>query len=88
MLKILTSNDIFVTKLITVNDRYVILTGSDSDLDNIFNNVTNLNLEKKGYYPQNPPELKVKRSIIIFNADQHIYNNKEDIIKEEIMALD
>lgn len=57
LLEILSKKHIYITKLIQVNDGYVIITAGDTDLDNIFNNDTDKELLKENYAPQIPLQL-------------------------------
>lgn len=84
LLEILSCNDVYITRLIPVNDGYVVLTSSNSDLDKIFNNETDKQLEQNNFNPQIPPELSANRSVLLFNADNHIFCNSDNEIKAEI----
>ena len=86
LLEILAKNDIFINKLLPINDGFIALTCTDNDLDKIFERTVTQELEEKDFYPQIPLELRAKRSIIIFNADLFIYSNSEEDIKDEIMT--
>lgn len=85
LLEVLAKNDIFLNQLIPINDGFIALTATDNDLDKIFEKKVTDELHENRFEPQIPPELKAKRSIIIFNADNYIYNNTEDEISQEIM---
>lgn len=84
LLEILSTNNIYVTRIITVNDGFVVLTDSDSDMDRIFNNKTDKELKEKDFQPQIPPQLKANRSIKAFRVDSYIYNHTEDAIIQEL----
>lgn len=84
LLEILSCNDVYVTKLIPVNDGFIILTSSNDELDKIFNNTTDKKLEENDFLPQIPTELTSNRSVLIFRVDNHIHGNTERNIKEEI----
>lgn len=85
LLEILSRNDIYATRLISIPDGFVVLTWNEQDLDKIFNSTTNVQLEEEGLTPIIPLELKANRSVIILNVDTHIYSNNESDIMEEIM---
>lgn len=68
-----------------VNDGFTIYTMTEGDLDKLFKGITDRYLESKGLTPVLPPELKAKRSVIIFNVDPHIYNKDVDDMTSEIM---
>lgn len=85
LLEILSSNNIYVTKIIPVNDGFIILTNDDNELDKLFNNKTNVELENQEFNPLIPPQLQANRSIIIFDVDNHIYKKEEERIKQELL---
>ena len=87
LLGILSSNDIFVNKTIPVSDGFVVITTSVNDQEKLFQGVTLNALEANGFYPQMPPELNAKRSVLLFNVDHHIYKNEEEEMKAEIESL-
>ena len=84
-LELLSSNDIYVTRLITSGDGFIALT-PEEDLDKLFNNVIDKKREEHGYTPIIPPQLKVLRSVLLFRVDNYIFENNEQDIKEEIEA--
>lgn len=84
LLEILSCNDVYVTRLIPVHDGFIILTSSDNELDKIFNNTTDKELEENEFTPQIPPELSSNRSVLLFRVDNHIYDNTERNIRTEI----
>jgi len=86
LLEILSKNDIYATKIIPIPDGFIVLLSNDNEMDKIFNNKTNKELESSEFFPQIPAELRAKRSVMIFNVAQHIYGNDEGTIKEELMA--
>lgn len=85
-LEILSKNDILATKIIPISDGFVVLTENDSELDKVFNNITDNELASSQFTPLIPPELKAHRSVLIFKIDDHIYSNSEDDILEELQA--
>lgn len=84
LLRILSQNYIYLTKLIQTNDGYVTITSTDNELDKIFNNNTDTELRKKNFVSQIPPQLKANRSVILTKVDKHISNNEERNIQNEI----
>ncbi len=46
LLEILSQNVIYVTRIISISDGYIILTESDQELDKVFNNKTDTKLEE------------------------------------------
>lgn len=84
LLEILSTNDIYVTRLIPTNDGFIILTSNENELDKIFNNTTDKQLERNEFSPQMPPQLSANRSVLLFKVDNHIFENSESSIKEEL----
>ncbi len=60
------------------------MTPSEIQADNIFNNETKDHLEALGFIPIMPPELKVKKSVIIPRIEDVIYENNTSDIGEEL----
>lgn len=85
LLNILSTNDIYVTRIIQANDGFVILTQNEDEMDKIFNNIIDKELQKKNFTPIMPPQLKANRSILIFRVENHIFMHEEKEIKEEII---
>lgn len=84
LLEILSTHDVYVTKIIETRDAFVILTNTDQDLDKIFNGTTEGKLEENNFFPQLPPALQSQRSVMIFNVDQYIYDHHEADMEQEI----
>lgn len=84
LLEILQCNDIYATRLIPVHEGFVVLTGSEDELDKIFNNSTDKKLQEKNFFPQIPPELIANRSVFLFRVDSLIFENNEEDMKTEI----
>lgn len=52
-------------------------------MDNVFNGVTDRQLQINGFTLQIPPELKAQRSIMVFNVDSDTYGQEcKDMITE------
>lgn len=60
-------------------------TSSEGDLDRLFNGISDKYLEKKGFTPVISPELKAKRSMIIFSVDSLVYENDDNYMANESM---
>ena len=84
LLEILSKNEIYATKILPVPDGFVVITEHESELDGIFNNITDQELIRNQYTPLIPPELKAHRSVLIFRIDDHIYGNDEESIQTEL----
>lgn len=80
LLEILSSNNIYVTRLINVPDGFVVLTDSDNEHDKIFNNKTKKELTRMAFRVKSLLICKQKA----FKVDNHICNNKEEDIIQEI----
>ncbi len=77
LLRILSANIIYATRIITVQDGFIVLTRSDEEVDKIFQQKTQQELTNNRFLPILPPELKAKRTVLIFNTDEYIYNHTE-----------
>ena len=86
LLEILSTNEIYVTKIIDNRDGFVIITSNEQELDKILNGTTDQILEDNNFSPQLPPELQAQRSIMIFNVDQYIYSHSAEEMKQEISS--
>lgn len=83
LLQLLSENEIYANRIIVASDAFIIITNDEADLDRLFNGTTDQYLQNNGFEPVLPPELKAKRSIMVFNVDNHIFSNeKEEIISE------
>ena len=85
LLEILSNADIYITKLIPVNDGFIIIT-IDEDQDKVFQEGVKTKLTENNFHTVLPPELKARRSVIIFKVDPHIYNNSESDITRELQT--
>lgn len=82
---ILSKHDIlYLTRIIQRNDGFVAITSSDYELNNIFNYNTDSKLRANEFFPQNPPQLKAIRSVLLTRIDKHISNKEENEILIEI----
>ncbi len=86
LLRILSANIIYATRIITVQDCFIVLTRSDEEVDKIFQQKTQQELTNNRFLPILPPELKAKRTVLIFNTDEYIYNHTEKEIEEELLT--
>lgn len=86
LLEILSSNEIYATKIIETKDAFIILTNNEDDPDRIFNGTTDTQLQENQSMPQIPPELQDQRSVKVFSVDSHIYNHDEQEKKDAIMT--
>lgn len=69
LLEILAKN-IYVLKVLTVSDGFIILTVNDSELlDRFYTDKTDAKLTNNDFSPIIPPQLKANRSILVFSID-------------------
>ena len=61
-----------------------VLCNSSDDLDTLFSSGCISELEAVGCKPILPPDLKVKRSLILLRCNDQILNQREEDIKSEI----
>ena len=86
LLRTLSENLIYATRIITSQDGFIVLTRSDEDVDQIFQSKTSEQLHENGFQPILPPELRAKRTVLVFSTDENIMKNKEEHIAEEFLA--
>lgn len=84
LLRILSSNYIYATRIITTYESFTVLTNSDAELDKIVSKELTKELNKENFNPVTPPELKAKRTVILTRLDDDIYSQNEIDIKEEL----
>lgn len=73
LLRTLSQNMIYATKIIDISDGFIVLTRNDEDIDKIFKGNCLKELNKEDFEPMLPPEQRTKRTIIIFNVDSYLY---------------
>ena len=83
LLRILATNQIYATRIIELQDGYVVLTLNDEEVDKIFQEGCKKKLEDESFTPLLPPELRAKRTVLIFNVDNQVYSHSEEEIQEE-----
>lgn len=84
LLRILSCNNVYATRLIQINDGFNVITQTDQDLDKIVSKVIAKDLREADFQPITPPELKLKRSVILTRVDDYIYKHNENEIKEGV----
>ena len=85
LLRTLSEQLIYATKIIQTADAFIVLTRTDDDADKIFSTTTSELLKQTKFQPVLPPEIRAKRTIILFNTDEHIYNQTEKDLEEELV---
>lgn len=86
LLEILFRNQIQITRVFNANDGFVVLSYNDEHSDKIFSKGIKEILDKNGFSPILPPELKVKKSVIVSRVDYLVYDWGETDIVEELKA--
>ncbi len=84
-LDILSSKCIHVVKASTANDGFAILTLNEDHAEKLFTNETKTQLESNGFTASMPPDLMVKKSVIVTKVDEHIYDRDEEEIVDELL---
>ena len=85
ILEILSTKDIEVSGFIPTYDGFVVLPINEHHGDSIFNAEVRQQLESHGFRPILPPELKVKKSIILTRVEDIIYEKNIVDIGEEFV---
>ena len=86
LLDICSKSRVRVSRVTQVKDGFLVHCRSLLDSDALFQPAAVKVLNDRNFNPITPMELKAKRSIIILNADDIIYNHDEEAIKAEIIA--
>ena len=84
LIEILYKKDIEISRVITTNDGFVVITINEEHADCIFRPETKTDLVSHNLIPFLPPELKAKKSVIIPRIDDVIYDHNLDIGEELI----
>ena len=84
LLNILSQHDVYAVRIFSTYDGYGILTSNDDDVDKMFNNDCLEALEQESFTPVLPPELKAKRTLLLFSLEEHIMDKTIEEMKEEI----
>lgn len=85
LLEVLCSNGIHVTKIFTAFDGFAVLLLNEDHADTIFSTKIKEELQKYDFQPLLPPELKVKKSVIVTRLEDLIYERDEEAIKQELI---
>ena len=84
LIETLSTREIEVSRIITINDGFAVLTINEHHADSIFQSEVMRELEAQGSTPYMPPELKVKKSVTIPRVDAIIYERHIVDIGDEI----
>ncbi len=85
LLEIICSKDTEVSNILPTFNGFAIFTTDQHHADSIFQPETRPQLEAHCYTAIMPPELRVKKSIIIPRADEIIYKKNTEARREEIL---
>ena len=77
LLRTLSKNLIYATKLIPISDGFILLTRDDDEVDKVFKGNCQKTLKDQGFEPILPPELRAKRTVILLNVDNFITTRTE-----------
>ncbi|KAK3875116.1 hypothetical protein Pcinc_019995 [Petrolisthes cinctipes] len=70
-----------------MDDGFVVLTKDDHDADLLFHGAAKNDLLNNDFNTIMPPEIRAKKTVLLFNVDDYVYKNNEEQIKEEIRGL-
>ena len=84
LLQILSSQDVYAIDIKEAHDGFIIITSTIEEADVINSPSCTTALTAENFSPVLPPELKAKRTVLLFKVDSHIYDNNEENIKEEV----
>lgn len=80
-------HNIYASRIIPLKDGYVIITSVEEELDILFNASCQEAPRANGFSPTMPPDLKAKRTILLFGVDEDAYSHSLDGIKEEVYRV-
>lgn len=84
LLEILASNDVFATNVFETRDGYSVTLLRQEEQEVIFAAECQAALTSKGFSTVTPPDLKSKRTILMFNCPEEVTRHEANDIKEEI----
>lgn len=84
---ILAQRDVFATRLIPLRDGYVVLTSLEHETDTILNPDCLEDLAQENFTPVMPPELRAKRTVILFGIDPDAFSHTTEEITSEIYRV-
>ena len=86
LLRTLSESLVYATRIIPTKDGFVVIARTDEDVDKVFKEKLMKELKHQNFNPILPPELRAKRTIVIFNIDENILKHKEQDIIDEFLA--
>ena len=84
LLEILAHHHVFIIDIKDTRDGFVVLPTIDIETDAIFQGKCLQALKDQKFIPVLPFQLKADRSILLFRLNNHIYDNSEEDITNEI----
>lgn len=87
LLEILGQHNVYASRIIPLKDGYVIITSLEEELDIVFNASCHEALRADGFSPIMPPDLKAKRTVLLFGVDEEAYSHSLEEIQEEIYRI-
>lgn len=76
--------EIYATRIFETENGFVVTTKDDQDTDLFFDSRTQEELGSYGFTSVTPPELKAKKSILLFKVDDYVYEKRVEDIKSEL----
>lgn len=87
LLEILGKNNIYAARIIPLRDGYVVITSRDEEVDSIFSPECHENLRTENFTAVMPPDLKAKRTILLFGIDEDAFDHTPEEIRDEIYRI-
>lgn len=84
LLRILSEHHVFTTRLATTRDGFWVVTSEDSEVDTICNPPCHDSHTAHRFTPVLPPEIRAKRTVLLFRVNNFIKAHTPDKIKEEV----
>lgn len=84
LMSILSSFQVYATRIIPAHDEFAVTTRIEKDIDKIFKQDVQEVLNSKRFSPVLPLDQSARRTVLVLGVDEHIFQNTEDEIKEEI----
>lgn len=83
LLDILGQHDIYAARIIPLKDGYLVITSRDEEVDTVFNNDCADALKENDFTAVMPPDLRAKRTVLLFGIDEDAYaHSPEELINE------
>lgn len=86
LLEVFSNQDVYAIDVHEARDGYIVITSTDEEIDIICSPTCTTRMRMENFSPVLPPQLKAKRTILLFRTDPYIYDNETEEIKQEISA--